>query len=132
MIELEERSAALLGHEEAVFLPTATMANQIALRTLTEPGDEVIADGAAHIVLYELGGPAVHSGLVMKSLETLDGRFTAGQLREVVSPSADLHMAPTRLVCVENTHNGGGGRVWSLEQVREVTAEAQGLGLAQS
>ena len=73
VIALEERSAALLGHEEAVFLPTATMANQIALRTLTEPGDEVIADGAAHIVLYELGGPAVHSGLVMKSLETDEG-----------------------------------------------------------
>jgi threonine aldolase len=129
VIALEERSAALLGHEEAVFLPTATMANQIALRTLTEPGDEVIADGAAHIVLYELGGPAVHSGLMMKSLKTVDGRFRAGQLREVVNPHADLHMAPTRLVCVENTHNGGGGRVWSLEHVREVTAEAQSLGL---
>ena len=130
VIALEERSATLLGHEEAVFLPTATMANQIALRTLTEPGDEVIADGAAHIVLYELGGPAVHSGLVMKSLETDDGRFTTAQLREVVNPPADLHMAPTRLVCVENTHNGGGGRVWSVEQVRQVTAEAQSLALA--
>jgi threonine aldolase len=127
---LEERSAELLGHEEAVFVPTATMANQIALRTLTKPGDEVIAEGAAHIFRYELGGPAVHSGLVMKSLATEDGRFTAAQLRRAVNPSADLHTAPTRLVCVENTHNGGGGRVWSLTQVREVTADARRHGLA--
>jgi threonine aldolase len=130
VIALEERSAELLGHEEAVFVPTATMANQIALRTLTEPGDEVIAEGAAHIFRYELGGPAVHSGLVMKSLQTEDGRFTAAQLRRAVNPSADLHMAPTRLVCVENTHNGSGGRVWPIGQVREVTAEARRLGLA--
>ncbi len=130
VIALEERGAELLGHEEAVFVPTATMANQIALRTLTEPGDEVIAEGAAHIFRYELGGPAVHSGLVMTSLETEDGRFTAAQLREAVNPPGDLHMAPTRLVCVENTHNGGGGRVWSIERVREVVAEARELGLA--
>ena len=130
VIALEERSAELLGHEEAVFVPTATMANQIALRTLTEPGDEVIAEGAAHIFRYELGGPAVHSGLAMKSLATEDGRFTAAQLRQAVNPSADLHMAPTRLVCVENTHNGGGGRVWSIGQVREVTVEARRHGLA--
>jgi len=130
VIALEERGAELLGHEEAVFVPTATMANQIALRTLTEPGDEVIADGAAHVFRYELGGPAVHSGLVMKSLETEDGRFTAVQVREAVSESGDLHMAPTRLVCVENTHNGGGGRVWPLGQVREVTTEARSHGLA--
>jgi threonine aldolase len=130
VIALEERSAELLGHEQAVFVPTATMANQIALRTLTEPGDEVIAEGAAHIFRYELGGPAVHSGLVMKSLATEDGRFTAAELREAVNPRADLHMAPTRLVCVENTHNGGGGRVWPIGQVREVTAEARRHGLA--
>jgi threonine aldolase len=130
VIALEERSAELLGHEEAVFVPTATMANQIALRTLTEPGDEVIAEGASHIFRYELGGPAVHSGLVMKSLQTEDGRFTAAQLRQAINPTADLHMAPTRLVCVENTHNGGGGRVWSIGQLREVTAEARRHGLA--
>jgi threonine aldolase len=130
VIALEERSAELLGQEEAVFVPTATMANQIALRTLTEPGDEAIAEGAAHIFRYEVGGPAVHSGLVMKPLETEDGRFTAAQLQQVVSPSGDLHVAPTRLVCVENTHNGGGGRVWPLAQVQEVTAEARRHGLS--
>ncbi len=130
VIALEERGAALLGHEEAVFVPTATMANQIALRVLTEPGDEVVAEAEAHIFRYELGGPAVHSGLVMKSLATRDGRFTAPQLAEVVNPPADLHMAPTRVVCIENTHNAGGGRVWPLAQVREVAAEARRHDLA--
>ena len=127
---LEERAAALLGHEEAVFVPTATMANQIALRVLTQPGDEAVAEAEAHLFRYELGGPAVHAGLVMKSLVGTDGRFTAAQLREVVNPPADIHMAPTRLVCVENTHNGAGGRVWPLAQVREVTAEARSHDLA--
>ena len=125
VIALEERAAELLGQEEAVFVPTATMANQIALRVLSEPGDEVIAEALAHIFRYELGGPAVHSGLAMKALPTEDGRFTPEQVREAVSPRGDLHVAPTRVVCVENTHNGGGGRVWSLRQVREIVAEAR-------
>jgi threonine aldolase len=130
VIALEERAAALLGHEEAVFLPTATMANQIALRTLTEPGDEVLAEEMAHVFRYELGGPAVHSGLAMKSLSTEHGIFSAEEVREAVNPPGDFHTAPTRLVCIENTHNGGGGRVWPLTHVREVVAEARANGLA--
>ncbi|MGH3023843.1 MAG: threonine aldolase family protein [Gaiellaceae bacterium] len=130
VIALEERGAELVGHEEAVFVPTATMANQIALRLLSEPGDEVVGDALAHIFRYELGGPAVHSGLAMKSLETPDGRFTAEQVRTAVNPPGDLHMAPTRVLCVENTHNGAGGRVWTLEQVRAVTSEGRRHGLA--
>jgi threonine aldolase len=130
VLALEERGAELLGQEEAVFVPTATMANQISLRVLTEPGDEVIAEAAAHVFRYELGGPAVHSGLAMSALETRDGRFTPEQLREAVKPAGDFHVAPTRVVCLENTHNGGGGRVWSLRQVRSVVAEARRHGLA--
>ncbi|HEX5469112.1 MAG TPA: GntG family PLP-dependent aldolase [Gaiellaceae bacterium] len=127
---LEERAADLLGQEEAVFLPTATMANQIALRTLTEPGDEVIAEEMAHVFRYELGGPAVHSGLAMKSLSTEHGIFGAEDVREAVNPPGDLHTAPTRVVCFENTHNGGGGRVWPLAHLREVAAEARSHGLS--
>jgi threonine aldolase len=129
VIALEERAAELLGQEEAVYLPTATMANQIALRVLTEPGDEVVAEGLAHVFRYELGGPAVHSGLAMKSLATKDGIFTAEQVRDAISPPGDLHTAPTRVVCVENTHNGGGGRVWPIDHVRVVVAEARRHGL---
>jgi threonine aldolase len=130
VIVLEERAAELLGQEEAVFLPTATMANQIALRALSEPGDEVLAEEMAHVFRYELGGPAVHSGLAMKSLLTEHGIFGAEDVREAVNPPGDLHTAPTRIVCLENTHNGGGGRVWPLEQVRSVAAEARSHGLS--
>jgi threonine aldolase len=129
VLALEERGAELLGQEEAVFVPTATMANQIALRSLSEQGDEVVAEQHAHVFLYELGGPAVHSGLVMKSIPTEDGRFTPEQVRAAVNPRPDPHMAPTRVLCLENTHNGGGGRVWPLAQVREVAAEARRHGL---
>jgi threonine aldolase len=125
VIALEERAAELLGQEEAVFVPTATMANQIALRTLSEPGDEVVAEFMAHVFRYELGGPAVHSGLAMKALHTDTGIFTAEQVRDAITPPGDLHAAPTRILCVENTHNGGGGRVWSLAQVGAVASEAR-------
>jgi threonine aldolase len=125
VIALEERTAHVLGQEEAVFVPTATMANQIALRTLSEPGDEVVAEAMAHVFRYELGGPAVHSGLAMKPLHTEQGIFTPQQVREAITPPGDLHAAPTRILCVENTHNGGGGRVWSLLQIQSVAAEAR-------
>jgi threonine aldolase len=130
VIALEERAAALLGQEESVYVPTATMANQIALRVLSEPGDEVVAEAMAHVFRYELGGPAVHSGLAMKALRTENGIFTAEQVREAVSPPGDLHTAPTRVLCVENTHNGGGGRVWPLEHLRAVVAQGRRLGLS--
>jgi threonine aldolase len=129
VIALEERAADLLGQQEAVFLPTATMANQIALKILSEPGDEVIAEAMSHVFLYELGGPAVHSGLAMKALQTDHGIFTADDVREAVNPPGDLHAAPTKIVCFENTHNGGGGRVWPLGQLRDVVSAARGLSL---
>jgi threonine aldolase len=129
VIALEERSAELLGQEEAVFVPTATMANQIALKVLSQPGEEVLSEALSHVFRYELGGPAVHSGLAMKSLHTGHGIFTAAQVREAVNPPGDLHTAPTTVLCVENTHNGGGGRVWPLGAVRDVVAEARGLDL---
>ena len=127
---LEARAAAYLGHEEAVFLPTATMANQIALRVLSRPGDEVLAEAEAHVFRFELGGPAVLSGLAMKRIHAPDGRFTPEQLRDAVSPRGDIHTAPSTVLCIENTHNAGGGAVWSLSQVREMAETARELGLA--
>jgi threonine aldolase len=129
VIALEEQAAELLGHEEAVYLPTATMANQIALRILSEPGDEVLAESLAHVFRYELGGPAVHSGLAMKPLESEHGILAAEQVREAINPPGDLHTAPTKVLCLENTHNGGGGRVWPLDHLRGVVAEARRGGL---
>src|SRR5438105_502174 len=114
--ELERRGAELLGQEEAVYLPTATMANQIALRILTEPGDELLAEENSHVLLSELGGPAVHSGLVTRGLCGVAGRFSPEQVRAAYRDRTSMHVSPTRLVVVENTHNSSGARVWPLAE----------------
>jgi threonine aldolase len=127
--ELELRAAELLGQEEAVFLPTATMANQIALRIQTEPGDEVVAEEHAHVFLYEQGGPAVHSGLVMRPLPGYAGRIAPEQIRALVSDPRSGHMSITRLVSLENTHNSAGGRVWPLDEIDAIRVLCDELGL---
>jgi len=118
--ELEGRVSGLVGQEEAVFLPTATMANQIALRLLSEPGEELLADAWSHLFINELGGPAVHSGLVMRPLESTAGRFSAEQVREAVWDRRDTHRPITRLVSIENTNNSSGGRIWPVEEIAAV------------
>ena len=100
VIELEERAAALLGQEAAVFLPTATMANQIAIRILTEPGDELLAEENAHIMISEQGGPAVLSGLVMRALPGRAGRLTPEQISSSIRDHASGHKRPPALLCV--------------------------------
>jgi threonine aldolase len=126
--ELQRRAAELLGHEQALFLPTATMANQIALRVLTRPGGELIAEERTHILVYEAGGPAVHSGLVMRGLPGVAGRLTSEQLRDAVGTADSLQ--PSSIVVLENTHRSAGGRVWPLDRLAEVVATARELGLA--
>jgi threonine aldolase len=123
--ELEQRAAELLGQEEAVFVPTATMANEIALRTLGEHGDEVVAEENSHIFLAELGGPAVHAGLMTRPLRCEAGRFTAEQLRETIRRTDGSHVPATKIVAVENTHNASGGRVWQLDELEAVVGTAR-------
>jgi threonine aldolase len=127
--ELEGRVAGLVGQEEAVFLPTATMANQIALRVLSEPGEELLADAWSHLFINELGGPAVHSGLVMRPLESTEGRFSADQVREAVWDRRDTHRPITRLVSIEDTNNSSGGRIWPLEEIAAVAEVCRELDL---
>jgi threonine aldolase len=130
VLELEQRVAELLGHEDAVFLPTATMANQIALKLLSRPGDVLLAQRHSHVLVYEYGGAAVHAGLMVQGVDGLAGRIPAAQLRAAVperTKAAD--QAPT-VVSLENTHNGAGGRVWPLAELRETIAAARELGLA--
>jgi threonine aldolase len=126
--ELQRRAAQLLGQEAALFLPTATMANQIALRVLTRPGGELYAEERTHTLVYEAGGPAVHSGLVMRGLPGTRGRLTAEQLRAVVAEADDLQ--PASVVVLENTHRSAGGCVWPLDDLRKTATAARGLGLA--
>jgi threonine aldolase len=129
VLDLEQRAAALLGQEEAVFLPTATMANQIALRVLTEPGHELLAEENSHIMVYESGGPAVHSGLVMRGLPGDRGRLAPDQIRDAVRYDEDLHFSATRVVSLENTHNASGGRAWPLEDLVAAVEAAREVGL---
>ncbi|HVA31611.1 MAG TPA: beta-eliminating lyase-related protein, partial [Gaiellaceae bacterium] len=109
VLELERRAASFLGHEAAVYVPTATMANQIALRILTQPGDELLAEENAHVLLNEQGGPAVFSGLVMRAVPGRHGTFAPEQVRAAVRDWRSGHMPRTRVVSIENTHNSSGG-----------------------
>jgi len=126
--ELQRRAAELLGHEAALFLPTATMANQVALRVLTRPGGQLIAEERTHILVYEAGGAAVHSGLVMRGLPGIAGRVTPEQVREVAATADDLQ--PASILVLENTHRSGGSRVWPMDDFRATIECARELGLA--
>ena len=126
--ELEVRGAALVGQEDAVFLPTATMSNQIALRLHCEPGDELLGEENCHVFIAELGGPAIHSGVVTRGLPGVAGRFTPQQVRGAYRARA-IHSPRTRIVWVENTHNASGGRVWPLEEIDELRAVCDELDL---
>jgi threonine aldolase len=130
VLELERRAAELLGHEDAVFLPTATMANQIALKLLSRPGDVVIAERHSHVLVYEYGGPAVHAGLMVHAVEGVGGKVTAAELRAAVPERTKAADQAPRLVSLENTHNNAGGRVWPLTELRATIEAARALGLA--
>jgi threonine aldolase len=128
--ELERRCAELLGQEESVFVPTATMANEIAMRVLGEPGDEVIAEENAHLLIAELGGPAAFAGLMTRPVAGRAGRFTPGQVRAMARRGDMSHTPGTRIVAIENTHNASGGRVWPLREIEEMAATCRELDLA--
>ena len=127
--ELERRTAETLGQEDAVFVPTATMANEIALRVLADPGDELIAEENAHMLIAELGGPAVHAGLMTRALPSRAGRFAPEQVRAAARRGDLGHMPTTRVVAIENTHNSSGGRVWPLAEVAEMAETCRELEL---
>ena len=110
---LQERVAAMLGHEAALWFPTGTMANQVAIRTLTRPGDEALAPRDAHILWHETGAAAANSGVQITEIGSAatPGRFTVDDLLAAAKPRGHMLMPPTTLVDVENTHNRAGGVV---------------------
>jgi threonine aldolase len=123
---LQERVAELLGFPAAVFLPSGTMCNEIALRLHARPGgDELLLDRTAHPVNSEAGGPAVVSGLMIRVLDGERGVFTGAQLEAALRPPGNRYMPRSRVVSVEQTSNLGGGRVWPLTVVRDVLAVAR-------
>ncbi len=125
---LEAKVAALLGKEAALFTPSGTMANQLAIRGACEPGDEIIAHRDSHIVHYETGAPAALSGCMIAPLDGDGGLFRADDLRRALR-GRDIHSPRSRMVIIENTHNRGGGTVWPLAQVEEVSRAAREAGL---
>jgi threonine aldolase len=124
--ELQRRMADLLGHEAALFLPTATMANQAALRAQTKPGSVLLAEERTHILVYEWGGPAIHSGLIMRGVRAQAGRVTPEHVAAVLDPD----LGPGGIVVLENTHRSSGGRVWPLDEFAATADAARARGAA--
>jgi threonine aldolase len=126
---LQERIADMLGKEAALFVPSGTMANQIGLKILTRPGDEIVVGDEAHIVWHESGAAAANSG-VQFTVVGSGGLFTAADLRGAYKPPDHIVFPPTTLVAVENTHNRGGGVVFPQTDAAAICRAAQELGLA--
>ncbi len=122
--ELEAYTAQLFGMQEAIFCPSGTMTNQIALKVHTQPGDEVICDRKSHIYNYEGGGIAFNSMASARLLEGNLGRFTAQDVRKNINPD-DVHHPVSRLVEVENTCNKGGGTIWDFNEIEKIAQVCQ-------
>jgi threonine aldolase len=120
---LQKKMASLLGMEAGLFMPSGTMANQVAIKTHIQPGDEIIIDQDAHIFYYECGATAVISGGQFKCLPGERGILSADSVAAAIRPP-DIHQPPSRLVCLENTHNRGGGTLYTLEQLDAIAEVA--------
>lgn len=119
--ELELQAAGLFGMEAALFCPSGTMTNQVAIKCHTQPGDEVICDESSHVYQYEGGGIAFNAGASVKLLNGDRGRITAAQVKDAINPD-DPHRAHSRLVCLENTSNRGGGSCYDFEEIKRIRA----------
>jgi threonine aldolase len=125
---LERRVAEIVGKEASLFVPSGTMANQIALAVHTRPGDEVLTEAEGHVHLYEGGGPAVISGVSVKAIPGERGLITVDRFLSALRPS-NVHYPPTTLLVLENTHNRAGGRVLPYDGFRETVHAARERGI---
>jgi threonine aldolase len=117
---LQRKAAEMFGMEAALFCPSGTMTNQLAIKVHTQPGDEVICHELAHVYLYEGGGIAFNSGASVQLLRGANGLYTAEQVEAAVNARADVHRPWSRLVVAENTSNKGGGACWELAELRRI------------
>ena len=129
VVELQRRTAEILGKEAAIYMPSGTMTNQVALRVHCKPGDEFLCEADSHIYNYEQGGFAQLSGLVARTVQGRHGVLRPEQLEGMIRPDNE-HYVRTRLLCLENTHNRGGGRVLPYEGVKVLCRWAHEQGLA--
>ncbi len=126
---LEKMLAGMLGKEAALFVPSGTMSNLVAINTHTRPGDEVILERNCHTFNYEVAGPAVLAGVQLHPLDGRHGILTAEQVGAAIRPD-DIHIPPTTLICLENTHNRAGGVVYPIEEIRAISSLAREKGIA--
>jgi len=121
---LQEKVAKILGKEAAIFVPSGTMANQLSIRSHTQPGDEVIVEATSHPYNFEGGAGAAISGVQFYCLQGVRGILHTSQIEEAIRPT-DHHFPVTKLICLENTHNRGGGSVYPLERMAEISRLAK-------
>ncbi|MBI3005572.1 MAG: low-specificity L-threonine aldolase [Ignavibacteriales bacterium] len=126
--QLQERVAELLGKEAALFVPSGVMANQLAVKTQTQPGDEIIVEEGSHIFNYETAAPAMISNVQIRTLQGQRGVLTAEQIGSAVR-SKDYHQPRTSLVCLENTHNRAGGTIYPLEEIQRIRDFSKSRGI---
>jgi len=127
-IRLEARVAELFDREASMFVPSGTMGNQVALKTISEPGWELLCERQCHIVNYETAGPAIHSALLVNMIDTERGTMTAEQVAASVR-QPNIHSPLTKIVAVENTHNRHGGTIYPLEEIIRIREVADRHGL---
>ena len=125
---LQEKVANMLGKESALFVPSGTMANQLAIKSHTQPGDEVIIEATSHPYNFEGGAAAALSGIQFYCLKGVRGILDASQVEEAIRPQ-DHHFPVTRLICLENTHNRGGGSIYPIEKMAAIHRLAKSKGL---
>ncbi|MEI9933296.1 MAG: GntG family PLP-dependent aldolase [Ferruginibacter sp.] len=119
MKTLEAMAADVFGMAAAVFCPSGTMTNQVAIKCHTQPGDEIICEKLSHVYIYEGGGIAFNSGCQVKPIDGDCGRINAEQVLEAINPD-DIHKAKTKLVCLENTANRGGGSCYNFSDIQKI------------
>lgn len=127
---LEERVANLFGKEAGLFTPTGSLANQLMIRSLVSPGEELLAEGNSHIVRAELGAAAVFSGITTRTWQATNGALVAKDALEIARPESGPYLVSTTAIAVENTHNFGGGTVQSIDEIAALRKGADELGLA--
>ena len=125
---LQAKVAKILGKEASIFVPSGTMGNQLAIKSHTQPGDEVIIEATSHPYNFEGGASAVLSAVQFYCLKGVRGILDASQFEEAIRPD-DHHFPVTKLICLENTHNRGGGTIYPLQKIAEITRFARSKGL---
>jgi threonine aldolase len=127
---LEERLAAMFGHQAGLFCPTGSLANQLAIRTLVKPGEELLVETRSHIVRAELGAAATFSGITTRTWPSTDGLLKADDALAIAHENAGPYLVSTKAIAVENTHNFGGGTVQPIDEIAKLSSAARARGIA--